>query len=85
MDVWMLLGNPETNGERNRAIQIVKARGMAHSNQVREFVMTEHGLTLVDVSRGADGSVAIGSARGAQQQKTPAGTPAPRRGRRKGE
>jgi circadian clock protein KaiC len=68
MDVWMLLGNPEANGERNRTIQIVKARGMAHSNQVREFVMTDHGVVLLDVSRRADGSVAIGSAREAQQQ-----------------
>ena len=68
MDVWMLLGNPEANGERNRTIQIVKARGMAHSNQVREFVMTAHGVVLLDVSRRADGSVAIGSARGTQQQ-----------------
>ncbi|HTD71162.1 MAG TPA: circadian clock protein KaiC, partial [Gemmatimonadales bacterium] len=67
MDVWMLLGNPEANGERNRTLQIVKARGMAHSNQVREFVMTDHGVTLVDISRRADGSVAIGSARDAQE------------------
>jgi circadian clock protein KaiC len=66
MDVWMLLGNPEANGERNRTLQIVKARGMAHSNQVREFVMTDHGITLVDISRRADGSVAIGSARDAR-------------------
>jgi circadian clock protein KaiC len=85
MDVWMLLGNLEANGERNRAIQIVKARGMAHSNQVREFVMTDAGINLVAVSRGTDGSVAIGSARGAQQQEKPAGEPTPRRGgRRKG-
>jgi len=82
MDVWMLLGNLEANGERNRAIQIVKARGMAHSNQVREFVMTDRGVTLVDVSRRADGSVAIGSARGAQQQPTRAGAPQPGRGRK---
>jgi circadian clock protein KaiC len=67
MDVWMLLGNPETNGERNRSIQIVKARGMAHSNQVREFVMTDRGFTLLDVIRKVDGSVVIGSARDAQQ------------------
>jgi circadian clock protein KaiC len=73
MDVWMLLGNLEANGERNRTIQIVKARGMAHSNQVREFMMSNEGLTLVDVSRRADGSVAIGSARGAQQQQARAG------------
>jgi circadian clock protein KaiC len=64
MDIWMLLGNPEANGERNRTIQIVKARGMAHSNQVREFVMSDGGITLVDISRRADGSVAIGAARG---------------------
>jgi len=82
MDVWMLLGNLEANGERNRAIQVVKARGMAHSNQVREFVMTDRGITLVDVSRRADGSVAIGSARGAQQQQGPAGDPKRSRKRR---
>ncbi len=85
MDVWMLLANLETNGERNRTIQIVKARGMAHSNQVREFVMTDDGFHLVDVSRRLDGSVTIGSARGAQEQKTPAGKSSGRGGRRKGE
>src|SRR6266480_3787623 len=79
MDVWMLIENLEANGERNRTIQIVKARGMAHSNQVREFVMTDHGLTLVDVSRRTDGTVAIGSARGAQERPTPAGGPEARR------
>jgi circadian clock protein KaiC len=79
MDVWMLVGNLEANGERNRTIQIVKARGMAHSNQVREFVMTGHGITLVDVSRRADGSVAIGAARGAQERLTHPGEPRPRR------
>ena len=81
MDVWMLVGNLEANGERNRAIQIVKARGMAHSNQVREFVMTDRGIALVDVSRRADGSVAIGSARGAQQQPARADNPKPSRRR----
>ena len=75
MDVWMLLGNLEANGERNRAIQIVKARGMAHSNQVREFVMSDRGIALVDISRRADGSVTIGSARGAQQRQAHAGRP----------
>jgi circadian clock protein KaiC len=75
MDVWMLLSNVETNGERNRAIQIVKARGMAHSNQVREFMMTDGGIRLLDISRRADGSVAIGSARDAEQHRAPAGGP----------
>src|SRR5438094_3279826 len=81
MDVWMLLGNLEANGERNRTIQIVKARGMAHSNQVREFVMTDRGIVLLDVSRRADGSVAIGAARDARQQPAPGSDPKPRRRR----
>jgi circadian clock protein KaiC len=86
MDVWMVLDNREANGERNRTIQVVKARGMAHSNQVREFVMTDDGIKLVDVSRRVDGSVAIGSARGAEQRHGPAGDRPPSRGgRRKGE
>jgi len=81
MDVWMLLGNLEANGERNRTIQIVKARGMAHSNQVREFVMTDRGVVLLDVSRRADGSVAIGAARDARQPPAPGSDPKPRRRR----
>jgi circadian clock protein KaiC len=68
MDVWMLLENLEAEGERNRGIQIVKARGVAHSNQVREFVLTDHGLTLLDVCREADGRVVTGSARSAREQ-----------------
>jgi circadian clock protein KaiC len=79
MDVWLLLSNPEANGERTRKIQIVKARGMAHSNQVREFVMSGRGITLVDIHRGADGRVMIGSTRETEQ---PARTvPAHRRAR----
>jgi circadian clock protein KaiC len=82
MDVWMVLGNLEANGERNRTIQIVKARGMAHSNQVREFVMTHHGLSLLEISRRADGSVSIGSARGSHQRPVPARAARPGRKRR---
>jgi circadian clock protein KaiC len=63
MDVWMLLGNQEANGERTRGIQIVKARGMGHSNQVREFLLTSAGFSLLDVSRSASGRVSIGAAR----------------------
>jgi len=81
IDIWMLLGNAEANGERNRALQIVKSRGMPHSNQVREFVMSDRGIKLVDVSRAADGSVAVGSARGAQEDRADRGRAASR-GRR---
>jgi len=66
MDVWMLLTNVAANGERNRGIQIVKARGTTHSNQIREFALTDRGLTLIDIQRDADGRVVIGSARAAR-------------------
>lgn len=65
MDVWLLVKNIESNGERNRGLYILKARGMAHSNQVREFVLTDHGIELVDAYIGAEG-VLMGSARSSQ-------------------
>lgn len=56
----------EFNGERNRGLFIMKSRGMKHSNQVREFIITDKGLDLVDVYLGPDG-VLTGSAREAQK------------------
>ena len=49
MDTWLLLSNLEANGERTRTLQVLKSRGMPHSNQVREFVFTDKGVDLVDV------------------------------------
>ncbi len=66
VDSWLLLRNIEANGERNRLLFVLKSRGTAHSNQVREFVLTDHGVELVDVYVGPDGVLA-GSARVAQQ------------------
>ncbi|HTP17567.1 MAG TPA: circadian clock protein KaiC [Streptosporangiaceae bacterium] len=66
VDTWLLLRNIETNGERNRLLFVLKSRGTAHSNQVREFVLTDHGVELVDVYAGAAG-VLTGSARLAQR------------------
>ena len=66
VDTWLLLRNVEANGERNRLLFVLKSRGTAHSNQVREFVLTSHGVELVDVYVGAAGVLA-GSARLAQQ------------------
>jgi circadian clock protein KaiC len=66
VDAWLLVRDIESNGERNRGMYIMKSRGMKHSNQVREFIITDEGLDLVDVYLGADG-VLIGSAREAQQ------------------
>jgi len=49
MDTWLLLRDVESNGERNRGLYVLKSRGMAHSNQIREFVITSKGINLVDV------------------------------------
>jgi circadian clock protein KaiC len=66
VDTWLQLRNTETNGERNRLLFVLKSRGTAHSNQVREFVLTDHGVELVDVYVGAAGVLA-GAARVTQQ------------------
>jgi len=65
MDAWILLKNIESNGERNRGLYILKARGIAHSNQVREFILTARGIELIDAYVGAEG-VLMGSARSSQ-------------------
>jgi len=65
IDTWLLLRDLESNGERNRVMYILKSRGMAHSNQMREFLLTDHGVELQDVYVGAAG-VLTGSARLAQ-------------------
>lgn len=66
VDAWLLVRDLENNGERNRGLYIMKSRGMKHSNQVREFIITDTGLDLVDVYLGPEG-VLTGSAREAQQ------------------
>src|SRR5689334_6548128 len=65
MDAWLLVKNIEYNGERNRGLYILKARGIAHSNQVREFLLTAHGIQLIDAYVGSEG-VLMGSARSSQ-------------------
>jgi circadian clock protein KaiC len=66
MDTWLLLRNLENSGERNRALYVLKSRGMAHSNQVREFKLSSKGIELIDVYTGS-GLVLTGAARLAQQ------------------
>lgn len=68
VDAWVLVRDLEGNGERNRGIYIMKSRGMHHSNQVREFVITSKGIELVDVYLGPEG-ILVGSARKAQVLK----------------
>ena len=68
MDTWLLLYNRESNGEHNRQLYLIKSRGMAHSNQVREFVLTDSGVSLRDIYVGPEG-VLTGSARVAQEAR----------------
>jgi len=65
MDAWLLLQDFEGNGERNRVFYVLKARGMAHSNQIREFLISDRGIDIVDAYIGAHG-VLTGTARAAQ-------------------
>ncbi|MBD2521430.1 circadian clock protein KaiC [Nostoc sp. FACHB-133] len=67
-DTWILLRTVESNGERNRLIHVLKSRGMSHSNQVREFILTTEGLQLLDVYLGTEG-VLTGTARIIQEAK----------------
>jgi len=66
MDTWLLLRTIEAGGELNRALYVLKSRGMNHSNQIREFLLTNDGLRLLDVYLGPDG-VLTGSARLSQE------------------
>jgi len=68
VDTWLLLKTLEGNGEHNRVLYVRKSRGMAHSNQIREFLLTADGIELADVYVGPQG-VLTGSARQAQEAK----------------
>lgn len=66
MDTWLEVRSVEHNGERNRLLQVLKSRGMGHSNQVREFRLTSQGIELVSVYLG-QGQVLVGTARAIQE------------------
>ncbi len=68
IDTWLLLRDIELGGERNRGMYILKSRGMAHSNQIREFKLTDHGVELLDVYVGPEG-VLTGSSRITKEAK----------------
>jgi circadian clock protein KaiC len=67
-DTWILMRDLEFNGERNRCLYVLKSRGMAHSNQIREFVLSRKGVRLLPVYVG-EGTVLTGSARLAQEAR----------------
>ena len=68
IDTWIDVSNLELDGERNRGINVLKARGMGHSSQVREFVLTSQGVEIRDVYTG-DHGVLMGSARRSQEAR----------------
>lgn len=68
MDTWLILTDLDIGGERNRGIMVLKSRGMSHSNQIREFRLTDQGIELEDVYVGPSG-VLTGSARAQQEAK----------------
>jgi circadian clock protein KaiC len=68
IDTWLLVRDIELAGERNRGLYVLKSRGMSHSNQIREFVLTDHGIQLLDVYSGPEG-VLTGSMRIAQEAR----------------
>jgi circadian clock protein KaiC len=68
IDTWILLRDIELGGERNRGLYVLKSRGMKHSNQIREYLITAEGLQLLDVYVGPEG-VLTGSMRAAQEAR----------------
>jgi circadian clock protein KaiC len=68
IDTWIQLRDFESNGERNRGIDVIKSRGMAHSRQIRELVMNSHGVELLDTYVGPN-QVLMGTARVTQESQ----------------
>jgi circadian clock protein KaiC len=69
MDTWISLRFFENNNERNRGISVIKSRGMEHSNQIREYLVTDDGIEIQDVYLGPSGGLLMGSSRAAQEAK----------------
>ena len=68
MDTWISLTDIESSGERNRVMYVLKARGMSHSNQMREYLLTGAGIRLIEPYVGQEG-VLTGAARQAQEAR----------------
>ena len=68
IDTWLVLRDIELGGERNRGLYVIKSRGMKHSNQIREFLITSRGIVLEDVYVGPEG-VLTGSLRASQEAR----------------
>jgi circadian clock protein KaiC len=60
MDTWIVLANDEVGGQHRRGLYVLKSRGMAHSNELREFALTDHGLSLLDAAGEPRGTSDVG-------------------------
>jgi len=69
MDTWINLRFFENDSERNRGVAVIKSRGMEHSNQIREYLVTGNGIEIQDVYLGPSGGLLMGSSRAAQEAK----------------
>ncbi len=69
IDTWINLRFFENDNERNRGVSVIKSRGMEHSNQIREYLLTDHGVKIQDVYVGPSGGLLMGSSRAAQESK----------------
>ena len=78
IDAWISLRNLEQGGERTRSLYVLKARGTRHSNQIREFLLTDRGADLQDIYVGPEG-ILVGSARSDQEMRDRASAVASRR------
>ncbi|AKB60203.1 circadian clock protein KaiC [Methanosarcina mazei] len=67
MDTWVNLRFFENSNERNRGISVIKSRGMGHSNQIREYLLTDHGIEIQDVYLGPSGDLLMGSSKAVQE------------------
>jgi circadian clock protein KaiC len=68
VDTWLMVQDIELDGERNRSVYVMKSRGMDHSKEVREFVITSEGITLIPIKKDANGII-VGSKRIAAEKK----------------
>jgi circadian clock protein KaiC len=68
VDTWLMVQDIELDGERNRSVYVMKSRGMDHSKEVREFVITSEGITLIPIKKDENGII-VGSKRVAAEKK----------------
>lgn len=69
IDTWINLRFFENDNERNRGVSVIKSRGIAHSNQIREYLLTDHGVEIQNVYLGPSGGLLMGSSRASQEAK----------------